>query len=112
VVAEVFALQALVHGVFRGREAESGLGDFGGEDGIVALLFDAAFFPLVGQLVSDGDAAHPFFDPHLGVALGEVEGADALRRELGIFDFLHALIAHLGEPTFKRLRLRAGNGLD
>jgi hypothetical protein len=112
VVAEVLAFQAFVGGVFGGREAEGGFGNLGGEDGVFELFLDAAFLPLVGQLVADGDAAHPRFDPGGGVALGAVEGAGALGGEFGVLDFLHAFVAHLGEPAFERLGLGAGDGLD
>ncbi len=112
VVAEVLPFQALMGGVFGRGEAEGGLGDFGGEDGVFELLLHAAFLPLAGQLVANGDAAHALLDPGLGVAFGEVEGPGAFAGELGVFDFLHALKTDLGEPAFEGFGLWTGDGLD
>ena len=111
-VAEIFALQAFVGGVFAGCEPEGSLGDFGGEDGVFEFLPEAAFLPFVGQFVTDGDAAHALLDPRVGVTFGEVEGASALGGEFGIFDFLHAFIADFSEPAFEGLGLGTGDGLD
>ena len=111
-VAEVFAFQAFVGGVFGGGKTEGGFGNLGGEDGVFEFLADAALLPLVGQLVADGDAAHALFDPRFGVTLGEVESAGALGGEFGVFDFLHAFVADFGEPAFERLGFGAGDGLD
>jgi len=48
VVAEIFALQAFVGGVFAGCEPEGCLEDFSGEDGVLVFLPVAAFLPSVG----------------------------------------------------------------
>jgi hypothetical protein len=112
VVAEIFALQAFVGGVFAGCETEGCLEDFSGEDGVFEFLPVAAFLPSVGQFVADGDAAHAPHDPRVGVTFGELEGASAFGGEFGIFDFLHAFIAHFGEPAFEGLGLGTGDGLD
>ena len=47
-VAQVFAFQTFEILVFRRRQAERGLGDFGGEDGEIFLIPNAAFLPLAG----------------------------------------------------------------
>src|ERR1035437_3759730 len=73
VIAEILALEPLELGVLAGCEAEGGFGDFRGEYGVFALFPDAAFFPFVGEFVADGDGAHSFLDPILGVAFGLVD---------------------------------------
>ncbi len=111
-IAEVLALEALELGVLRRSQAERGLGNFGGEDGVFALFADAALFPFVGEFIADGDGAHPLFNPVIGIALGLVKRAGALGGELRVFDLLDALIADPGKPAFEGLGLGAGNGLD
>lgn len=93
VVAEVLAVELFVARIFGGGETEGGLGNLGGENGVIALLLDAAFFPFVGELVADGDGSHTLFYPLVGIALGFVEGAGAFGGQLGIFDFLDAFVA-------------------
>ncbi len=112
VVAEVFAFELFELGVFRGREAERGLGNLGGEDGVFALFPHAALLPFAGQFVADGDGTHPFLDPIVGIALGLVKRAGALGGEFRVFNLLHAFVAYFGQPAFERLGLGAGNGLD
>lgn len=52
--------------IFRGRHAERGFADFGGENGKISLLLNAALFPFVRKFVANGDASHPFLDPRFG----------------------------------------------
>ena len=78
VIPQVLALEALEFGILAGRHAEGGLGDFGGENGILDLFFHTAFFPFIGQFVPDSNGAHPFLDPVVGIALGFVERAGRL----------------------------------
>lgn len=46
------------------------------------------------------------------VSLGFIQGAGALRRKFGVFNFLHPFIAHLGQPAFEGFGLGGGDGLD
>lgn len=85
---------------------------FRGKDGVFALLFDAALFPFVGEFIADGDGAHAFLDPVVGVTFGFVEGAGTFGSELGILDFLDALVADFGQPAFEGLCFGTGDGLD
>jgi len=112
VVSQVLALEMLVFGVLGGGEAEGGFRDFSGQDGVFALFLDAAFFPLAGQFIADGNGAHPFLDPVVGIAFGFVEGAGAFGGQFRVLNFLDAFVAHPGEPAFERLGLGAGNALD
>ena len=85
---------------------------FRGEDRVFALFFDAALFPFVGEFIADGDGAHAFLDPVVGVTFGFVKGAGAFGGELGILDFLDALVADFGQPAFEGFCFGTGDGLD
>ena len=111
-VAEVLALELFELGVLRRRQAERGLGNLGGEDGVFALLPHAALLPFVGEFVADGDGTHPFLNPIVRIALGFVEGTGAFGGEFGVFNFLNAFVADAGEPAFERFGLGAGDGLN
>jgi len=112
VVAEVLAFEAFEFFVLRRRYTEGGLGDFGGEDGIVPRLLDAAVLQLIGQLFTNRNRADSLFDPVVGIALGLVQDAGALGGEFRVFDFLNTLVANLGQPSLKGFGLSAGNRLD
>lgn len=98
--------------IFRGRHAKRGLADFGGEDGKVALLLNAALFPFVREFIADRDASHPLLDPSFGVAFLLVDGPHPFGGEFGIFDFLHTLKAHPREPEFEGFGFGRRDGLD
>ena len=114
VIAEVFLWvgEGFEFFVLGGRHAEGGLADFRSEDGEFPALLDPAIFPLVGEFVADGDAAQALFDPFFGVAFLLVDGPHSFCGELGVFNFLEALVADFGEPTFEGLGLGRGDGLN
>ena len=64
------------------------------------------------EFVANGDAAHPFFDPAVGITLILADLSHALHGEFRIFDFLNPLITDFGQPAFERLGLGAGYRLD
>ena len=73
---------------------------------------NAAFPPFAGEFVANGDAAHPFFDPVVGITLILIDLSHPLHGEFGIFDFLHPLITDFGQPAFERFGFGAGYRLN
>jgi hypothetical protein len=80
VAAQILALQPLEPLVLRWRDSKRGLGNFRRQNRKLALLRDAALFPLIGKLIAHGNAAHAFLDPILRISLVLVDLLHVLLR--------------------------------
>ena len=85
--------KAFVVFVFGRRHAEGGLADLGSVDGKLTPFLDTVFFPFIGEFVTHRDAARSFLSRFFRMAFLLVDGPHALGGELGILDYLQALVA-------------------
>jgi len=82
-----------------------------GQDGELLARLDAVLAPVVGQLVARLLARHPLLYPFFAAAVLLPSLAGTVQRKRRVGHFLHALVAHIGQPELDRLSLGAGDAL-
>ena len=74
-------------------------------------LLHAVLTPVIGELVARFLPGHALLDPLVAAAELLPGLARAVERLGRVGDFLHPLVAHLGQPQLDGLGLGAGDGL-
>ena len=83
-----------------------------GQDREFLTFLDVVLTPVVGQLVAGFLARHALLDPLVAAAVLLPRFARAIQRKRRVGQFLHALVACLGESKLDGFGFGAGDGLD
>src|SRR3989344_8828828 len=81
-IAEIVALEVLEFLVFTWSNTKCCLGNFSGQDFIVALFTSTTLLPLISQFFTNRNAAHTFFNPITRVAFELVKHSRAFGSKL------------------------------
>ena len=111
-VTQVVANQALGNFVFFNTQTRPLLVNDVGQNGKFLPRLDVMLAPIVRQLVARLLTRHALLNPFFAAAMLLPCRPRTVERQSGVGHFLHALIAHLGQPELDGLGFGAGHRLD